>query len=61
MSCFESVDDTPGAKDVPVSRIKIYPDVICYDDQYNMSMVGVCIALIFYIIIIPALAWRKMA
>ena len=59
-SCFESISTEEGTTDEPVQRLKIVPDVICYDDKYNISMVGVAVALLFYIFVIPALAWRAM-
>eukprot|EP00354_Favella_ehrenbergii_P011725 CAMPEP_0170478208 /NCGR_PEP_ID=MMETSP0123-20130129/19299_1 /TAXON_ID=182087 /ORGANISM="Favella ehrenbergii, Strain Fehren 1" /LENGTH=407 /DNA_ID=CAMNT_0010750369 /DNA_START=389 /DNA_END=1612 /DNA_ORIENTATION=+ len=56
-----SLSDEDATKDDPVYRLKIVPDVICYDNQYNISLVGITIALIFYAIVVPALAWRAMS
>ena len=37
------------------------PDVICYDDKYNTSLLLIIISLIMYNIVVPLLAARAMA
>jgi len=59
-SCFDSLSKE-GEIDVMVSRLRMVPDVICYDSTYNFSLLLIIVCLVMYNIVLPLLVARSMA
>lgn len=58
-SCFDSLSKE-GDVDEQVSRLRMVPDVICYDSTYNFSLLLIIVCLVMYNIVLPLLVVRSM-
>lgn len=58
--CFSSLSDV-GPIDIPVSRLRIYPNIECTGEKYTFYFYGVFIpAIILYVFVIPICALHYM-
>ena len=55
VNCFPSLEQE-GPFDIPVSRLRVYPSIVCTDEDYVFYTYAFYVFIFIYVIFIPLLA-----